>query len=56
MAVLMFAVPSSWSLSLAVTLSFAVICLSVVVVTGYAGQLSLAQFVMAGVGALTADD
>jgi ABC-type branched-subunit amino acid transport system ATPase component/ABC-type branched-subunit amino acid transport system permease subunit len=36
------------------TMGFAIICLSVVVITGYAGQLSLAQAVIAGVGALVA--
>jgi ABC-type branched-subunit amino acid transport system ATPase component/ABC-type branched-subunit amino acid transport system permease subunit len=36
------------------TLAIAIICLSVVVITGYAGQLSLAQAVLAGIGALVA--
>jgi len=49
-----FSLGPAWSLSVVTTLSFAIICLSVVVVTGYAGQLSLAQAVMAGVGALFA--
>jgi len=48
------AVPPQWSSALTVTLAFAVITLSVVVVTGYAGQLSLAQYILAGVGALAA--
>jgi ABC-type branched-subunit amino acid transport system ATPase component/ABC-type branched-subunit amino acid transport system permease subunit len=43
-----------WTTPLATTLAYAVICLSVVIVTGYAGQLSLAQAAIAGVGALTA--
>lgn len=45
---------ANWSAAIATTASFAIICLSVVVLTGYAGQLSLAQFVLAGVGALFA--
>ena len=36
------------------TAAMAIVCLSVVVLTGYAGQLSLAQFVLAGIGALLA--
>jgi ABC-type branched-subunit amino acid transport system ATPase component/branched-subunit amino acid ABC-type transport system permease component len=36
------------------TFAMAVVLLSVVVVTGYAGQLSLAQFALAGFGALVA--
>jgi ABC-type branched-subunit amino acid transport system ATPase component/branched-subunit amino acid ABC-type transport system permease component len=43
-----------WSLAIITTLSLAVICVSIVVVTGYAGQLSLAQAVIAGIGALVA--
>jgi ABC-type branched-subunit amino acid transport system ATPase component/branched-subunit amino acid ABC-type transport system permease component len=43
-----------WALAMITTLSLAVICVSIVVVTGYAGQLSLAQTVIAGVGALVA--
>ncbi len=42
----------NWSVAIATTGSMAIICLSVVVLTGYAGQLSLAQFVLAGIGAL----
>ena len=43
-----------WNTAMVTTFSGAIICLSVVVLTGYAGQLSLAQYVIAGVGALTA--
>jgi sulfate-transporting ATPase len=43
-----------WALAMTTTLSLAVICVSIVVVTGYAGQLSLAQTVIAGIGALIA--
>jgi sulfate-transporting ATPase len=51
-----FAMTSSadWSTALVTTFASAIICLSVVVLTGYAGQLSLAQFVLAGLGALAA--
>ena len=51
---LLVAVPPEWSTALTVTLAFSVITLSVVVITGYAGQLSLAQYILAGVGALAA--
>jgi len=44
----------NWALAMTTTLSLAVICVSIVVVTGYAGQLSLAQTVIAGIGALIA--
>jgi sulfate-transporting ATPase len=54
MIVVLVVVPPQWSSAITVTLAFAVITLSVVVVTGYAGQLSLAQYILAGVGALAA--
>lgn len=54
MIVLLVVVPPEWSTALTVTLALSVITLSVVVITGYAGQLSLAQYILAGVGALTA--
>jgi len=52
--------PVNWAAGMITTGITAIIVLSVVVVTGYAGQLSLAQFAMAGAGAyvsarLTAD-
>jgi ABC-type branched-subunit amino acid transport system ATPase component/branched-subunit amino acid ABC-type transport system permease component len=43
-----------WQIALTTTFAIAIVCLSVVVVTGYAGQLSLAQYTIAGVGALIA--
>jgi ABC-type branched-subunit amino acid transport system ATPase component/branched-subunit amino acid ABC-type transport system permease component len=43
-----------WALAMITTLALAVICVSIVIVTGYAGQLSLAQSVIAGIGALVA--
>jgi ABC-type branched-subunit amino acid transport system ATPase component/ABC-type branched-subunit amino acid transport system permease subunit len=43
-----------WALAMITTLSLAVICVSIVIVTGYAGQLNLAQTVIAGIGVLIA--
>ncbi|CAA9470398.1 MAG: Branched-chain amino acid transport ATP-binding protein LivG [uncultured Solirubrobacteraceae bacterium] len=43
-----------WTDAITITLATAVILLSVVVLTGYAGQLSLAQFALAGFGAYVA--
>ena len=47
--ILMFALPSDYRVGLINTLILAVIALSLVVVTGYAGQISLAQLTLAGV-------
>lgn len=44
----------SWVDGITVTLGVALVLLSVVVVTGYTGQLSLAQFALAGFGAWVA--
>jgi ABC-type branched-subunit amino acid transport system ATPase component/branched-subunit amino acid ABC-type transport system permease component len=44
----------AWIDSVNVTIGYAVILLSIVAVTGYAGQLSLAQFAIAGFGAWVA--
>ena len=46
--------PLEWSVALGISLVVAVILLSVVVVTGLAGQLSLGQYALAGLGALGA--
>lgn len=46
--------PASWFAPLVISLCFAIIGLSTVVLTGYAGQLSIAQFGLAGVGAFAA--
>jgi sulfate-transporting ATPase len=43
--------PVAWVVGITLTLGPALVLLSVVVVTGYAGQLSLAQFSFAGFGA-----
>jgi ABC-type branched-subunit amino acid transport system ATPase component/branched-subunit amino acid ABC-type transport system permease component len=53
-AVLIFVVPLQWAIDSTITFITGVIVLSVIVLTGYAGQLSLAQYALAGVGALTA--
>ncbi|WP_345419373.1 branched-chain amino acid ABC transporter permease/ATP-binding protein [Pseudonocardia xishanensis] len=47
-------VPIDWVSAVGVQLPVALIVLSVVVVTGYTGQLSLAQFAFAGIGAFVA--
>jgi sulfate-transporting ATPase len=44
----------NWVSAATTTLVAAMICLSLVVVTGYTGQLSLAQYALAGVGAYVA--
>jgi len=46
--------PPDWLDPATTTLLVALTCLSLVVVTGYTGQLSLAQLTLAGVGALAA--
>ncbi len=44
----------AWTNAVTVTIGFAILCVSIVLITGYAGQLSLAQYVLAGFGALIA--
>ncbi len=51
---LMLTKDNKWIDALTVTLCASIVLLSIVVVTGYAGQLSLAQFAMAGFGAWVA--
>jgi ABC-type branched-subunit amino acid transport system ATPase component/branched-subunit amino acid ABC-type transport system permease component len=53
-AFLMSTTPPIWIDAFTVTVSVAVVLLSVVVLTGYTGQLSLAQFAFAGFGAWVA--
>ena len=43
-----------WVVGITISLLAAIVMLSIVVLTGYAGQVSLAQFAFAGVGALIA--
>lgn len=45
---------NKWIDAISVTLGGAIVLLSIVVLTGYAGQLSLAQYAMAGFGAYVA--
>lgn len=52
--VLIWVVPSEWSTAITVNATSAIVLISLVVVTGYAGQLSLASFALAGVAALVA--
>ena len=44
----------SWTTAVTTSLIVTILCLSLVVITGYAGQVSLAQYAMAGIGALIA--
>jgi sulfate-transporting ATPase len=54
-ALLLFGVmDDSWAQATYISLASAVMILSIVVLTGYAGQISLAQWALAGVGALIA--
>jgi ABC-type branched-subunit amino acid transport system ATPase component/branched-subunit amino acid ABC-type transport system permease component len=52
MAVVLLEVPTDWAVSLSTSLTAAITLLSVVVLTGYAGQLSLGQVALGGMGAL----
>jgi sulfate-transporting ATPase len=52
--VLLATLSTQWQDAIIVTLCVAFVLLSIVVVTGYAGQLSLAQYAMAGFGAWVA--
>ena len=49
-----FAFDAKWSTAVYTTLIVGVFILSIVVLTGYAGQLSLAQYAIGGLGALMA--
>lgn len=53
-AVVILLVPLRWQDAFITTFAMGLVLLSVVVITGYAGQLSLAQFALAGFGALVA--
>ncbi len=52
--VLLLVTTTSWIAAITISLAAALILLSIVVITGYAGQLSLAQFAVAGFGAWVA--
>jgi sulfate-transporting ATPase len=51
---LLFFTDAAWQTALIISMATALILLSIVVVTGYTGQLSLAQFTIAGFGAWVA--
>lgn len=46
--------PTNWQDAMLTTFAMAIVLLSIVVITGYTGQLSLAQFALAGFGAWVA--
>jgi ABC-type branched-subunit amino acid transport system ATPase component/branched-subunit amino acid ABC-type transport system permease component len=50
-ALVALAAGDDWASALTVSMAMAIVCLSIVVVTGYVGQLTLAQFAFAGFGA-----
>jgi len=52
MTILVIALPDAFAGAIVASMLMALVALSLVVVTGYAGQLSLAQYAMAGMGAL----
>lgn len=52
--VLVWTLPNDWVSAITISTTFAIVLMSLVVVTGYAGQLSLASFALAGVAALVA--
>lgn len=54
MALATFVLADAWVIAFTATLCFAIVCYSVLVVTGYAGQLSLAPYVLGGMGAFVA--
>ncbi|MDQ2650911.1 MAG: ABC transporter permease, partial [Actinomycetota bacterium] len=52
LALLFFVMDEAWAQATYISLASAVMILSIVVLTGYAGQISLAQWALAGIGAL----
>jgi sulfate-transporting ATPase len=54
LAVLFWVMNDAWAQATYISLATAVMILSIVVLTGYAGQISLAQWALAGIGALIA--
>src|SRR5665213_179053 len=53
-AAAMFLLPSAWVSAVTFTILGAILLESIVVITGFAGQISLAQWAIAGLGALVA--
>jgi sulfate-transporting ATPase len=54
LAVIIAVIPAGGQAAMTISLTAAILCLSVTVVTGYAGQVSLAQLGLAGVGGFAA--
>ena len=54
LALLFGVMDDPWARATYTSLSAAIMILSIVVLTGYAGQISLAQWALAGIGALIA--
>jgi sulfate-transporting ATPase len=54
MALVIILLPQSWELAVTTSIIAAILCVSVVIITGYAGQLSLAQLALAGAGGFVA--
>jgi len=50
-AIVIGLVSGSWAAAISMTLSAAIVMISVIIISGYTGQLSLAQFALAGFGA-----
>jgi sulfate-transporting ATPase len=50
--VILFGLNARWTNAVTISLIMATIALSIVMITGYGGQVSLAQYALAGVGAL----
>jgi sulfate-transporting ATPase len=51
---MLYVFSTTWQIAFTNTFAVAIVLLSIVVLTGYAGQISLAQFTMAGIGAYVA--
>ena len=54
LSLMVWVFPTNWHDAFTVSFSMAILLLSVVVLTGYAGQISLAQYGIAGIGAYVA--
>jgi sulfate-transporting ATPase len=53
-AVLIVLAPVDWSVAVRTTLAVGIVLLSITILTGYAGQVSLGQYALSGIGALIA--
>jgi len=54
LSLMLWVFPTNWQDAFTVSFSMAILLLSIVVLTGYAGQISLAQYGIAGIGAYVA--